>query len=110
MTANTAQQAPGHAISDASRQPQSLQDEIGDRQAGSQAWGFDPEEIDQAGNAMLRRPLNDKIRWRIAGTGKFGTNPAIGWHQAIRGKSRPVAADGAGKTCAATRIDAIVEF
>ena len=46
MTANTAQQAPGHAISDASRQPQSLQDEIGDRQAGSQAWGFDPEEID----------------------------------------------------------------
>ncbi|EHK53979.1 hypothetical protein MAXJ12_27473, partial [Mesorhizobium alhagi CCNWXJ12-2] len=70
---------------------------IGQSQRRRQAWRFNPEQMDQARNAVTVAAFNGKIlSWR-SGRHDFRTNSRVAWEQPRILETRPVAPDSAGK-------------
>src|SRR5690606_39232173 len=80
-----------------------------DGEAGGEAGTLDAEQVDEAGDAVRVRSLNDEIGIGLAGSGKLRADAAVGRLQAAVGKARPVGADGAVKAVGAGRVDMIVD-
>src|SRR5581483_11117322 len=70
---------------------------------------FNAIEVDEAGDAVLVRPLDEEIRRRLVGSADLGTNPGIAGLQRALREARPVAADRGIKALAAARIHGVVD-
>ena len=63
------------------------------RQARGQPRALDAEQLHQAGQAVLRRAVDEEIGGGLAGAGELGPDAGIVGRQGAVGQARPVAAD-----------------
>ena len=66
--------------------------------------------MNEAGEPVLARPLDQEVRGRLAGAGELGPDAAIVRHQLAVGERRPVGADARVKCIRAVRVDVDVRL
>src|SRR5262245_11749221 len=76
---------------DGSGQP--ARDLVGDGETGGQARRFDAEQVDEAGNAVGLRALDDEVLGRPAGGLQLGPDAGVAGLQGAVAEVRVVAAD-----------------
>src|SRR5207248_2927273 len=85
-------------------------DVVRDRERGGQSRGFYSEQIDQAADAMILRPLDDEVLCRNRWWDDLRPNSRIARHQRAIRQRRPVAPDRRVEPLRSRRIDGIIDL
>src|SRR5262245_4822343 len=88
---------------------QAPRDLVRDGEAGSKARRFDAEQVDQTGNAVRLRPLDDEIFGWPAGRLQLGPDAGVTRLQRTVAQVRVVAADGGVERLRAAHVDVVVD-
>src|SRR5437773_2905394 len=86
-----------------------LEHSVSDRERRGEARRLDAEQIDEARDAVVGRPLDEEIARGLAARVELGPDSGIGGLQGAVLKARPVAAYGLVKNLRALRVDVIVD-
>src|SRR5881396_2887729 len=86
-----------------------LEHGVSDRERRGQARRLDAEQIDEARDAVVGRPLDMEIACRLAARLELGPDSGIGRLQGAVLQARPVAAYGAVENLRAPRVDVIID-
>src|SRR6185437_16169723 len=76
---------------------------------GGEPGGFDPVEVDEAGDAVLGGTLDHEIGGGLARVDELRPDPRVAGLECAVGEARPVATDRGIKAIAAPRIDGVVD-
>src|SRR5436309_6021981 len=86
-----------------------LEYRVSDRERRGQARRLDAEQIDEARDALVGRPLDEEVARGLAARLELGPESGIRGLQGAVLKARPVAAYGLVKNLRALRVDVIVD-
>ena len=84
-------------------------DVLADRERGGEAWGFDAEEIDDVGDAVVAGAVDAEVGGGFARAGDFWADACVGWDELAVGELGPEAADCRVEALGSIDVDVVVE-